>query len=635
MITNKILFTTLGFFLAFVSIAQTKSQKLEITKNYNKVELAKMAEEFNTQQTQDLEKALELAKKHNWPITYTDKNGSYHALIKVSSTNQPIYYKTFNKNAAKSSRANFLHNGGGLGLNIEGQGMTAHVWDGGVARDTHQEFSDTGGGPTRITLGDPSASADDHATHVIGTVIAYGANTNAKGMAPQASVVSYDWFGDKTEATIEAGNGMLVSNHSYGSNINDLNDWQIGAYTMDSRGWDKIMYQAPYYLMVCSAGNDGDNNYANGDPMEGNSNFDKLYDQSVSKNTMVVASGFDLSIDTNGEIVGSISRNSFSSEGPTDDYRIKPDIMGNGSGLYSSTSTTNSSYASYSGTSMSAPNVTGSLLLLQQLYYEENGNFMLSSTLRGLALHNADDGGIVGPDSQFGWGYLNTKKAAECIINDGTTAEVEELILNDGESYSIQVTADGTNPLIASICWTDEQSNNVNTGTPNDPTPVLVNDLDIRLTQSGTDYEPWKLTGVYSNTQGDNDVDNIERVDITNASGIYTLTVTHKGTLDNSQAYSLILSGINGTNIGVEENNLSNFKIWPNPNYGKFNIFVEDLGKIDLTIYDLLGRKVLKESYQNTVDNVKTINLANYQKGIYLVSIDINGKTSTNKLVIE
>lgn len=629
---------SLAFILLFslYGMAQTKSQKAEITKNYDQVKLAQMAEEFNIQETAELEKALEMAKINNWPLTYTDENGTYYALMKVSETNKPIYYKTFNKNAARSTRANFMHNGGGLGLDIEGQNMIAHVWDGGIARPTHVEFSDAGGGASRIILGDTDADEHEHATHVTGTIIAYGANANAKGMAPQATAISYDWFGDLTEATIASSDGMLISNHSYGSNLADVNDWAIGAYVMESRAWDKIMYQTPHYLMVHAAGNDGDDNSSNGDPLDGNALYDKLDGRTVCKNNLVVANGYDLSVDSNGNIVGNPNLDSSSSEGPTDDYRVKPDITGNGTSVYSCTSASNTSYASWYGTSMASPNVAGSLLLLHQYYNEKNGNFMLSSTLRGLALHNADDGGLVGPDAHFGWGYLNTKKAAECIMNDGTTAEVEEMIMNDGESFTFDVVADGTQPLIASICWTDRHSDNINTGTANDTTPVLVNDLDIRVTKSSTTYEPWKLTGVDSNTTGDNIVDNFERIDIAGATGTYTVTITHKGTLfDGLQAFAVVVSGIVSSNLGIDSEKISNLKIWPNPNKGKFNIFVESNEKVTVTVSDVLGKIVHNETYSNDNTYIKSIDVDNLTNGVYIINVLSEGKKLTNKLIIE
>merc|ERR1711974_194031 len=135
---------------------------------------------------------------------------------------------------------------------------------------------------------------------------------------------------------------------------------------------------------------------------------------STSKNNLVVANGQDANVNADGSL-NSVVINSSSSEGPTDDLRIKPDITGNGTGVYSTDSDSNSDYATLTGTSMASPNVTGTLLLLQQHFSSLNGSFMRAATLKGLALHTADDAGIVGPDAVYGWGLLNAKAAAEVI----------------------------------------------------------------------------------------------------------------------------------------------------------------------------------------------------------------------------
>src|SRR5690606_13980848 len=109
-----------------------------------------------------------------------------------------------------------------------------------------------------------------------------------------------------------------------------------------------------------------------------------------SKNNLVVANAMDASVDSNGNLL-SVTINGSSSQGPTDDYRIKPDITGNGSGVYSTLDNADNAYGNLTGTSMAAPNVTGSLLLLQEHYKNlNNGNFMRAATLKGLALHTAD-----------------------------------------------------------------------------------------------------------------------------------------------------------------------------------------------------------------------------------------------------
>jgi len=56
---------------------------------------------------------------------------------------------------------------------------------------------------------------------------------------------------------------------------------------------------------------------------------------------------------------------SFSSSGPTDDGRIKPDLVANGDGVYSALNGGNSAYGTLGGTSMSSPNAAGTADLLR------------------------------------------------------------------------------------------------------------------------------------------------------------------------------------------------------------------------------------------------------------------------------
>ena len=445
--------------------------------------------------------------------------------------------------------------------------MTAYVWDGGVANPAHQEY-DGAGGRNRFSVGDGSRERNFHAEHVTGTIMASGFVARAKGMAPHSRVVGHKWDDDEAEAIAAVRDGMLISNHSYGiaainprTGASRVPQYYFGGYINDSRAWDQIMFNAPNYLMVVAAGNDGDQNRANTNP-NGGFGWDKLTGHSTSKNNLVVANAQDANIDANGNLVA-VAINSSSSEGPTDDMRIKPDITGNGTGVYSSfhlpsydatygtnlaDGNINDDYRSITGTSMASPNVTGTLLLLQQHNNNTHNAFMRAATLKGLALHTADDAGRPGPDAVFGWGLLNAKKAAQAITNRGTQSRIEELTLNAGESYTIEVDSDGTSPLLASISWTDRPGTAITAATAaNAANPVLVNDLDLRITKDGTTHMPYELTSPTTSARRDNNVDPYERVDVSNASGRYTITVTHKGNLTGgSQNFSLIVTGLAG-----------------------------------------------------------------------------------------
>ncbi|MEW7278971.1 S8 family serine peptidase [Aquimarina sp. 2201CG1-2-11] len=531
-------------FLSSITFAQTQLQKAKIIQQSNYSALMELQQNIEQEETAQKAEAIQAAQNNNWEVQKTLSDGSFAELQRLDADGNPIYYRTFNVAAAKSTRTNHLNSGGSLGLNLNGQNMTAHVWDAGHARLSHQEY-DGPGGNNRVSIGDAgseSLGVNDHAAHVTGTIVASGVQADAKGMAPQAKAVGYGWNSDTSEATAAAANGMIVSNHSYGFLANSVRDQLFGAYIDESRRWDQIMFNAPFYLMVVAAGNDGNNNTANAVPLDGNSSYDKLTGHSTSKNNLVVANARDANIANDGTL-NSVTINSSSSEGPTDDYRIKPDITGNGTSVRSTLHRNDSDYASYTGTSMASPNVAGTLLLLQQHYNNINNNLMRAATLKGIALHTADDIGPSGPDAVHGWGLLNAKAAAEAITNNGSSSKVEELTLNNGQTYTITVESDGNSPLLASISWTDRPGSAVSA--TNSKTPVLVNDLDIRVTKGSSTFSPFKLTSITTNSTGDNNVDPYERVDVANASGTYTITITHKGSLvGGSQNFSLILTGI-------------------------------------------------------------------------------------------
>ena len=573
---------------------KTAAQK-KVLKNYNIVKLTELEKKFRKESTEKREEAYRLAKQNGWKTSFSKPDGS-HLQLKEVIDGTPVYYTTYNNTrAAANTRVNFLQgNAAPLNLNLLGQGMTVNVWDGGHIRVSHVENDGLGGNDRAsnrdvelaINEADPIEVRErlnnrNHAQHVTGTLIASGVNQNARGMAPHGTARVFEWNNDLAEATNEAANqAMILSNHSYGITFNGDNAvvqrrLNLGAYNQESRDWDNLLFNSPNYLAVMAAGNDGDVNLNDRPNSPGAGLWDKLSGFATSKNTLVVANAQAANIDANGNLVG-VNIAASSSQGPTDDMRIKPDIAGHGVNILSSHSNADNSYASETGTSMAAPNVTGTLLLLQQHYRAlNNENTMRAATLKGLALHTADDAGVNGPDATFGWGLLNAKKAVETIIadneNNNNTASISELTLNNNQVFNLIVTSDGNSPLFASISWTDRPGAVVGANVINSNAPVLINDLDIRVRRIGdnNDFLPYELTGPNTNARRDNNVDNYERIDIANpVAGNYRITVSHKGNLTgNSQNYSLIVTGTsnpicnaaapNNVDVNVNVNNIT------------------------------------------------------------------------------
>lgn len=572
------------FFSLKISFAQE-------TKSNNKA-LAEFAKSYQKESDDAREKAFSMAKKKNWLTFKEFKNGKIMSLQGLDKTGMPIYLVTDNNSyAAATTRADKLYTNGGLGLNLSGSSSSLlnkiGIWDGGSLYADHQEFA---GG--RILNKNTGAAVSRHATHVAGTMMAAGLNPAARGMAfGLQRLVGYDFNNDETEMALEASN-MLISNHSYGyiagwylnpepSGGGDerwewygangaSEDYKFGFYDDDTRRWDEICYQAPYYLPVKSSGNNrNENGPADGGTyyrmvnntwtetirvageISSNNEYDIISLTGNAKNSITVGA---ISGIPNGPFTPSnIQISSFSSWGPTDDGRIKPDLVAMGIALTSTVNNNTTAYASLSGTSMASPNVSGSLILLQEAYTQKNGgSFMRAATLKGLTLHTADDAGNAGPDYIYGWGLLNTGKAAQLIQDNGNKSKILEDELLQGTNKTIELISSGSGPLVATICWTDPPGQ-VNTASAVDERiPRLVNDLDIRI--NGQTYKPFILDPdqpALTATKGDNFRDNVEQIIISDPipGKTYTLSISHKGsTLSGAkQSYSLILSGVGGT----------------------------------------------------------------------------------------
>ena len=530
--------------------------------------LNQLAVEFSAQWEANAEKVRQYAEENNVLVRF-EINGRTYEMVDVED-GIPRYYGTYNLGAAHTTRAAELWEGGSTGLDISGDGYDkVAVWDAGAILTTHQEFTDQG--PSRVTKKDGNYPSHFHATHVGGTIAAAGINPNAKGMAYQVFLDSYQWTNDNSEMAAAAAAGLELSNHSYGFHVgwelNNNNQWQwygnasidpnedykFGFYDNDSRAMDQIAYNAPNYLIVHAAGND--RGQGPGDPSGpeddgGDDGFDCIGPEEIAKNVLSVGAVKEV---WNYEEPGDVIMASFSSWGPADDGRIKPDIVGKGLSVFSTMDGSNTDYGTIQGTSMSAPNITGSLVLLQQHYQNLNGGTpMRAATLKGLALHTTDEAGPdPGPDYMFGWGLMNAKRAAFQISDNQGQVSIDERILENGDTYIREVTVpDGTQELRVSICWTDPPGSPVSAQlNPRDP--MLVNDLDLKVVNaSRSTYYPYKLDpenpSAAATTDGKNYVDNIEIIVINNpAPGTYSIIVDHDGSLSGGeQAYTLIVTGI-------------------------------------------------------------------------------------------
>ena len=587
----------LTIILSNISAQSSENQHNIPVQNTSEKSLRKMAKSFKSDAKNTFKKTLQLAKQHNWILQKTLPDGGIIALQSIDEFENPVYYITHGQiSASACTRTNSLYTGGSLGVNLSGASSVVKdklgIWDGGLVRSTHKEL-----GVNRIKQIDAPPYINEHTTHLAGILIGAGVNKQARGMAYGGNLKVWDFADDVSEMAFAA-KGLLVSNHSYGvlagwvfnpdrngivfvddklkwewwgdTTISKSEDYRFGFYDKKSSDIDKVAYNAPYYLIVKSA----DNKRTENGPPEGtpyyfrnsnkkstisrskNDSFDTIPMDGNAKNILTVGA-----ID-GGETVptkpSDIKMSAYSSWGPTDDGRIKPDLVGTGDAILSSSANGDEAYSTLTGTSVSAPNVAGSLLLLQEYYARQTYGFtMRAATLKGLVLHTANEAGNTqGPDYQFGWGLLNTERAAQVLANNNQNHFISESLLYQNSTNTFQVVASGKSPITATISWTDPE------GTPtdvkpenlNNRKPKLVNDLDIRISDGKTTFLPWVLNPDIPNQgaiQGDNFRDNVEQIYIEKpvAGKTYTITVNHKGSTlrGDIQYYALIISGVSST----------------------------------------------------------------------------------------
>jgi len=559
----------------------------------NPANRARVAQQLRAQADQRKADAVKRIERLPLPRRQVRRDHAVRELAGWGEDGKPLYFTTRNANAAISTGSDQLRSSP---YGATGAGWTLGVWDGGSVLASHQEF----GG--RVTVMD-GAAADIHATHVGGTLAAAGVRPDAIGMAPAAQIDSYDWNDDAGEmyargASYGGEPGMIyLSNHSYGyvagwhyTDADPLWEWygadtnaaavedNFGQYNGIASDTDWIADALPYYLSVWAAGNERTDNPWTGasvaltpggpaatyDPARhppGDGAFRNGYDtvsfNAVAKNVLTVGAVADAMTSGLRDPAKAVML-SFSSWGPTDDGRIKPDLVANGEALTSASADGPDQYTPMSGTSMASPNAAGTA---QQIlaYYAAcfPGHYLRASSLKGLLIHTADDLGNPGPDYRFGWGLLNGQAAADLIADAAARPDALRLLeqeLSPGATGRFHPFRwDGVSPIRATLCWTDPAA--APTNGLDSRAPMLVHDLDLcLLAPDNSRHLPWVMPFVGTWTEatlsapaitGTNRTDNVEQVQIPlpPAPGVYYALITVNGTLSRAQTYSLCVSG--------------------------------------------------------------------------------------------
>lgn len=601
----------------------------------------------------------------------------------------------------------------GLTGAFNGEGIKYTVFDGGRIYEAHeafdnatnritnkegswQEYSDhstgvgsfIGGKSVNLTSGTPPVFV-----------------ANSKGVAINSTIDSYMFSDTYLPNSLDLSNVFQkiliaqpnISNHSYGVNSgwneaynssggyssftyggtksgNTFYDRQ-GTYDTNDVQYDMIAYNNPSYIIVKSSGNyfnmgpTGKNSsaptyyrtsgglvpFASTDILPPNNcsqGYDCIGTGSLAKNIIVVGAT-DIITTNNNRYTNSsdVVRSSYSSAGPRDDGGIKPDISTVGTNVYyAATSAAGSSvWAGGSGTSFSAPIVTGIIGLWTQINKQLFNNALLNaSSAKVLTIHSASEAGNVGPDPWFGWGFINAKKGAELLVgkSNGSVIFADETLTN-GVVKSKTVKASGSEPLKVTISWLDPKytpNYQLVSDVFNNRTSKLINDIDLRIidTSNNTIYYPWKLDANNPMTpavKADNTVDNVEQVVINApvAGRNYKIEITNKGTLVNDAGnaapsnYSIIVTGYSQV-LGTQEiSNPHGIVIAPTITKDIVKV-LKAPAKSTYRIYDLTG-KLLQNGTINSDET--SLDLSSATNGVYIIEVKTDKDVITKKIIKE
>jgi subtilisin family serine protease len=471
----------------------------------------------------------------------------------------------------------------GQDLKYQGEGQIIAVADTGLD-DTHPDFNGRVVG--LVALGRPGNPSDPngHGTHVAGSVLGDGAASarDFRGVAPKAKLYfqslmdSQDGLGGlpvSLESLFEPAYqaGARVHNNSWGAATSS-------SYTVDSMDVDEYVSKRRDMLVVIAAGNEG-TAAVNINAGDGFVDWLSLGSPATSKNALTVGAARSsrstggLSELTYGrcwprdyplppistELVSGDPEAlaAFSSRGPCDDRRIKPDLVAPGTDILSTRSSTapadhywglhaNNRYAYMGGTSMASPLAAGCAALVREYFVTERGISPSAALLKAALINGtrwltssdsiADHGQQPNYHQGFGEIHLPTTlpSAAEPTLAlefVDTWQTPPQQLKRTGDMIRYTVTVNQGRPLRLCLAYTDL------------PARALQNDLSLLVEDStgnkftGNEHLPGKIT----RSDMENNVEVI-RIDDP-APGVWRLQVFARNLLRGPQDFALVATG--------------------------------------------------------------------------------------------
>ncbi|HTW90899.1 MAG TPA: S8 family serine peptidase [bacterium] len=378
---------------------------------------------------------------------------------------------------------------------IRGQNMIVGLFDTGI-NTRHDMFIDTAqtitqpgiyGANRKIAaykLYDGAAFGDAgsfHGTAVAGTLCGSdyetGDSSAFDGVAPdcriyfvdEGNALGKDVFDNDFTALLDSvrlSNGMSRPVRQVSGSFG--NSDSLSYYRIEESSVDAVCWKDKQFLVIWAAANMGGPYLNIGHP-------------SGAKNALTVGACGN---GTNSNTIWTLS-----SRGPCQDGRIKPDLLAPGESVTTADGHDTHSYVKTNGTSISAPAVSGALMLLRQ--YLSDGWYptgtpdsshrvtrLSSALMRAMAIAGCDSnvGSQYMPNNAAGWGRLDLSNIMHFDDDsNGIAFDDDSVGVSTDSSASFGFDLSGRAPLHVVLAWTDTAA-----------APLaaisIVNDLDLELT---------------------------------------------------------------------------------------------------------------------------------------------------------
>lgn len=235
-----------------------------------------------------------------------------------------------------------------------------------------------------------------------------------------------------------------------------------------------------------------------------------------------------------------------------------------------------------------------------------------------LAGNNSDTASIIIPTNQADNFILNPEySCSACFCVDASTWTNVRMVFDLKQTFSLLYDSAGLGNISQFVSSARLMVNGTQIGTQYHPTSndtdrfvTYIIDLDayaggpFEACFEGKHFIPWNEETIGGSTGDHTFIDNLYFTDV--------------------------------VNIGIVENGLHSFNLYPNPGNGIFYIkLVENVNStIMIEVADVTGRRLLRKE-MNGVGSDYYLDLSNYAKGLYLISVWIDEVKSTQRLIIE